>query len=141
MRRMSSTMNAAFGTQHTPAGLRSHEDTNSPHPILVKTKIFQEIESGSGRASESESGSNEAQSMSLPHFLQSRCPALFEEFQPAWWLPKYVCLLDLYCTDSDDIYVSSGHAQTIKCVVGDFSQIDQVVYERLDRGFCSQTVI
>ncbi|PVG02597.1 AB-hydrolase YheT [Serendipita vermifera] len=49
--------------------------------------------------------------VSIAEFVQKYCPALFSGFKPSWWLPN-------------------GHAQTAYCVMGDFSQIDQVTYQR-----------
>ncbi|KAI0781038.1 AB-hydrolase YheT [Trametes elegans] len=49
--------------------------------------------------------------VTLRDFIQLRCPSLFKEFRPAWWL-------------------RSGHLQTGYCVVGDFSKIDKVEYDR-----------
>ncbi|KAI0709091.1 AB-hydrolase YheT [Earliella scabrosa] len=49
--------------------------------------------------------------VTLREFIQLRCPSLFREFRPAWWL-------------------NSGHLQTAYCVLGDFSKIDKVEYDR-----------
>ncbi|KAH9854129.1 AB-hydrolase YheT [Lenzites betulinus] len=49
--------------------------------------------------------------VSLRDFIQVRCPSLFKEFRPAWWL-------------------RSGHLQTGYCVMGDFSKVDRVEYDR-----------
>ncbi|KAI0646954.1 AB-hydrolase YheT [Trametes meyenii] len=49
--------------------------------------------------------------VTLRDFVQLRCPSLLKEFRPAWWL-------------------HSGHLQTAYCVVGDFSKIDRVEYDR-----------
>ncbi|OSD01613.1 AB-hydrolase YheT [Trametes coccinea BRFM310] len=49
--------------------------------------------------------------VSLRDFVRFRCPSLLKEFRPAWWL-------------------RSGHLQTAYCVVGDFSKIDKVEYDR-----------
>ncbi|KAL5490359.1 hypothetical protein ACEPAI_5192 [Sanghuangporus weigelae] len=49
--------------------------------------------------------------LSLSDYLKSRCPSLFAPFSPPWWL-------------------GNGHLQTGYCVVGDFSQVDKVVYDR-----------
>ncbi|KAF8478227.1 AB-hydrolase YheT [Gautieria morchelliformis] len=49
--------------------------------------------------------------ISLKTFIESRCQSIFKEFKPAWWL-------------------FNGHLQTAYCVIGDFSTIDQIVYER-----------
>ncbi|KAI0798050.1 AB-hydrolase YheT [Abortiporus biennis] len=56
-------------------------------------------------------GSKELEQVSLRSFVQSRCTSLLQPFRPAWWLP-------------------TGHLQTAYCVVGDFSQIDKVEYDR-----------
>ncbi|KAI0273609.1 Alpha/Beta hydrolase protein [Gloeopeniophorella convolvens] len=49
--------------------------------------------------------------ISVHALLQSYCPSLFTSFQPAWWL-------------------FNGHLQTAFSVIGDFSQVDRVVYDR-----------
>ena len=49
--------------------------------------------------------------MDIRTFLQSRVPSLYEDFSPTWWLP-------------------SGHFQTTYVVMGDFSKVDPVDYER-----------
>ncbi|KAJ7219250.1 Alpha/Beta hydrolase protein [Mycena pura] len=48
---------------------------------------------------------------SLKTLVETRCPSLLSKFNPVWWL-------------------SSGHLQTIFCVVGDFSKIDRLQYNR-----------
>ncbi|KAI5124550.1 hypothetical protein M0805_003072 [Coniferiporia weirii] len=50
-------------------------------------------------------------SLALSEFIQTRCPSLLLPFFPVW-------------------YLNSGHLQTGYCVVGDFSQVDKVVYDR-----------
>ncbi|EMD38509.1 hypothetical protein CERSUDRAFT_113689 [Gelatoporia subvermispora B] len=49
--------------------------------------------------------------LSLHEYIVNKCPSLLKPFRPAWWL-------------------YSGHLQTGYCVVGDFSQIDKVEYDR-----------
>ncbi|GBE81054.1 AB-hydrolase YheT [Sparassis latifolia] len=56
-------------------------------------------------------GSKEVQRISLRSFVESKCPSLYTEFRPAWWL-------------------YSGHLQTGYSVVGDFSKVDKVEYDR-----------
>ncbi|KAF9819565.1 hypothetical protein IEO21_02029 [Rhodonia placenta] len=59
----------------------------------------------------SPSNTKEVREESLRHFVETRCPSLHKEFRPAWWL-------------------FSGHLQTGYSVVGDFSKVDKVDYER-----------
>jgi hypothetical protein len=33
-------------------------------------------------------GSEEVEEISIKTLLETRCPSLFSEFQPVWWLPK-----------------------------------------------------
>ncbi|KAI0736968.1 AB-hydrolase YheT [Fomitopsis betulina] len=47
----------------------------------------------------------------LDGFIAARCPSLHREFSPAWWL-------------------FNGHLQTAYAVIGDFSNIDRVEYDR-----------
>ena len=66
---------------------------------------------------------------SLRALLESKCPSLFSEFRPAWWLFKYVLTFrenSILCWPSP----FSGHLQTMYCVTGDFSKTDPVVYDR-----------
>ncbi|OBZ75228.1 Abhydrolase domain-containing protein [Grifola frondosa] len=56
-------------------------------------------------------GSKDIQRVSLRALVEARCPSLFQNFRPAWWL-------------------FSGHLQTAYCVLGDFSRIDKVEYDR-----------
>ncbi|EIW60478.1 AB-hydrolase YheT [Trametes versicolor FP-101664 SS1] len=62
-------------------------------------------------ATKSAASSKAIERITLRDFVQLRCPSLFEEFRPAWWL-------------------KSGHLQTGYCVLGDFSKIDKVEYDR-----------
>ncbi|KAI9064335.1 AB-hydrolase YheT [Trametes sanguinea] len=59
----------------------------------------------------SAASSKAIEKVSLRDFVRFRCPSLLKEFRPAWWL-------------------RSGHLQTAYCVVGDFSKIDKVEYDR-----------
>jgi len=56
-------------------------------------------------------GGGASVAVDLRKFLETRCPSLFKPFRPAWWL-------------------RSGHLQTLYCVLGDFSKIDKVEYDR-----------
>ncbi|KAI0695893.1 AB-hydrolase YheT [Cytidiella melzeri] len=53
----------------------------------------------------------QVEEVSLRDLVEKRCPSLHNTFTPAWWLP-------------------SGHLQTAYCVVGDFSRVDKLEYER-----------
>ncbi|KAG7445606.1 AB-hydrolase YheT [Guyanagaster necrorhizus] len=69
-------------------------------------------------------GSKETILCSLRKIIERRCPALFEDFSPAWWL-------------------FNGHLQTLYCVAGEFSHIDKIKYDRtylhlLDGGTLSE---
>ncbi|KAF8636529.1 hypothetical protein AX17_003342 [Amanita inopinata Kibby_2008] len=55
--------------------------------------------------------SDKTEEATLRELLEARCPSLFSDFRPAWWL-------------------FNGHLQTIYCVLGDFTRIDQVTYHR-----------
>lgn len=56
-------------------------------------------------------GSKETTHSSLRKVIERRCPTLFEDFSPAWWL-------------------FNGHLQTLYCVAGEFSHIDKIKYDR-----------
>ncbi|KAJ3543367.1 hypothetical protein NM688_g5859 [Phlebia brevispora] len=60
---------------------------------------------------QSSSKISDAESISLEELVERRCPSLHDVFAQAWWLP-------------------GGNLQTAYCVVGDFSQVDQVEYDR-----------
>ncbi|PBK75236.1 AB-hydrolase YheT [Armillaria solidipes] len=69
-------------------------------------------------------GSKETTHASLRKVIERRCPTLFEDFSPAWWL-------------------FNGHLQTLYCVAGEFSHIDKIKYDRtylhlLDGGTLSE---
>jgi uncharacterized protein len=48
---------------------------------------------------------------SLSRLIDEHCPSLKKEFNPPWWL-------------------NSGHLQTLYSIVGDFTKVDKVIYER-----------
>lgn len=54
---------------------------------------------------------DDTEKVSLREVVERRCPSLHDVFRPAWWLP-------------------TGHLQTLYCVIGDFSRVDKVDYER-----------
>ncbi|KAJ7285042.1 AB-hydrolase YheT [Mycena rebaudengoi] len=62
------------------------------------------------QAQKSESFS-EIESATLEQLIQSRCPSLFSNYCPTWWL-------------------FNGHLQTLCCVLSDFTKTDQVWYYR-----------
>ncbi|KAF8959066.1 AB-hydrolase YheT [Flammula alnicola] len=68
----------------------------APKPALLRVK---------------KGGSDEVEEVSIKTLLETRCPSLFSEFRPIWWLPN-------------------GHLQTIYCVMGDFSKNDRMWYNR-----------
>lgn len=49
--------------------------------------------------------------LSIQSVLETRVPSALAEYRPSWWLPN-------------------GHAQTAYVIAGNFSKVDQVVYER-----------
>ncbi|TBU32393.1 AB-hydrolase YheT [Dichomitus squalens] len=55
--------------------------------------------------------SKDVEKVALNDFIRLRVPSLYREYRPAWWL-------------------NSGHLQTAYCVVGDFTKIDKVEYDR-----------
>ncbi|KAF8902108.1 AB-hydrolase YheT [Gymnopilus junonius] len=57
-------------------------------------------------------GSNEVEEVSIKALLETKCPSLWSEFRPLWWL-------------------FNGHLQTIYCVMGDFSKNDLMWYHRV----------
>jgi hypothetical protein len=66
--------------------------------------------------------------LSIRQFIEKHCPAVLSGFKPSWWLPKYA-IYQPHGNVSDPH--SSGHAQTAYCVMGDFSHVDHVKYDRL----------
>ncbi|KAF9480145.1 AB-hydrolase YheT [Pholiota conissans] len=56
-------------------------------------------------------GSDEVDEISIKALLETKCPSLFSEFKPLWWLPN-------------------GHFQTLYCVLGDFTKNDLMWYTR-----------
>ncbi|KAG6911510.1 hypothetical protein DXG01_014584 [Tephrocybe rancida] len=55
--------------------------------------------------------SDETEQVSLRALVESRCQSLFTQFHPIWWL-------------------FNGHVQTIYCVLGNFSNRDEMWYNR-----------
>lgn len=47
----------------------------------------------------------------IQSLVEEHCLALKKNYNPSWWLPN-------------------GHAQTMYCVAGDFSQVDHISYTR-----------
>lgn len=50
--------------------------------------------------------------VNIRQFLETKVPSLYKKYRPTWWL-------------------FNGHAQTGYLVAGDFTKVDQLVYERL----------
>ncbi|KAJ8509095.1 hypothetical protein ONZ45_g8705 [Pleurotus djamor] len=50
-------------------------------------------------------------SFPLAELVYNRCSSLFSDFNPPWWM-------------------FNGHLQTAYCVLGDFTRVDEVVYDR-----------
>ena len=75
-----------------------------------------------------QAATSESEKVSLWTLLDLYCPSLLSEFRPAWWLFKRVHTLFFSCC-----YVltqRSGHLQTLYAILGDFSAVDQVTYDR-----------
>ncbi|KAL7418672.1 hypothetical protein Q5752_006355 [Cryptotrichosporon argae] len=102
-------------------------------------------EGGSGgEASEVESEVDEdklgGRSTSVNRWIDENVPSLKGAFTPAWWLPKYVApahqlalgspLRRLEEQGARRRLTPSGHLQTLWTVVGDFTKVDCVEYER-----------
>ncbi|KAJ7067011.1 AB-hydrolase YheT [Mycena amicta] len=54
---------------------------------------------------------SQSESVSLEDLVKSRCKSLSAKYRPTWWLP-------------------SGHLQSLHSALGDFSDVDQVWYQR-----------
>ena len=76
--------------------------------------------------------SKTVEKVALHDFIRLRVPSLYREYRPAWWLNRYDVLpLNNAKTLSDTLCpMCSVHLQTAYCVVGDFSRIDRVEYDR-----------
>ncbi|KAL0946922.1 hypothetical protein HGRIS_013083 [Hohenbuehelia grisea] len=57
------------------------------------------------------SGNGDDAQISLRELVETKCRSLFTSYKPAWWL-------------------FNGHLQTIYCVLGDFTKVDQLTYDR-----------
>lgn len=55
--------------------------------------------------------SEDNKTTTLRRFVEDKCPSLFKQINPPW-------------------YLFNGHAQTLYTVVGDFTKVDEVTYER-----------
>lgn len=96
-------------------------------PQLFKFKRTSAHNSGNGAAVDSKDGpvstsiggviangvddALKTELLSVQTLLETRVPSLFSGYAPSWWLP-------------------SGHMLTGYVVAGDFTKVDQVVYER-----------
>ncbi|KAG9084283.1 hypothetical protein FRC06_004137 [Ceratobasidium sp. 370] len=49
--------------------------------------------------------------LSVRALVEAHCPSLMQDYKPTWWLP-------------------GGHVQTAFCVAGDFTAVDEIIYER-----------
>ncbi|TFY51921.1 hypothetical protein EVJ58_g10305 [Rhodofomes roseus] len=81
------------------------QDADYYRPVLYFAKATEDIEVLQS------SGSTETKVETLGSLIEHRCPSLSRHFKPIWWL-------------------FSGHLQTAYSVVGDFSKVDTVEYER-----------
>ncbi|CAE6492685.1 unnamed protein product [Rhizoctonia solani] len=52
-----------------------------------------------------------SRNLSVRALVESSCPSLMQDYKPTWWLP-------------------GGHLQTAFCVAGDFTKVDEILYER-----------
>lgn len=69
--------------------------------------------------------------ITMRSLIEEKCPSLFREFRPARWLFRYAaesCALPACRTKKK--LLASGHLQTAYSVVGDFSKVDKVEYDR-----------
>ncbi|KAF9514118.1 hypothetical protein BS47DRAFT_1316969 [Hydnum rufescens UP504] len=87
-------------------------------PLLLQVKRKNHLENGHSSNGDArqingngDAHGNKYDLMGINAFLRSRVPSLFEGYRPTWWL-------------------ALGHLQTIFVVVGDFSKVDKVTYER-----------
>ncbi|KAH9834040.1 AB-hydrolase YheT [Rhodofomes roseus] len=80
-------------------------DADYYRPVLYCAKATEDIEVLQS------SGNTETKVETLGSLIEHRCPSISRHFKPIWWL-------------------FSGHLQTAYSVVGDFSKVDTVEYER-----------
>ncbi|KAJ8489462.1 hypothetical protein ONZ45_g13567 [Pleurotus djamor] len=59
----------------------------------------------------SNQGDEKYKSLPLAELVHDKCSTLFSDFNPPWWM-------------------FNGHSQTAYCVLGDFTRVDEVVYDR-----------
>ena len=76
--------------------------------------------------------------LDLRTLVEKRCPSLHKPFVPAWWLPKCVYGL-LNWRRKANLANVSGHAQTLYCVLGDFTKSDKMRYRRCVSLFTNTT--
>jgi hypothetical protein len=103
-----STMNLLSGNMHAEPGLKTYGA--GAGYFIVRTQ-------------------GTPKQLTMRELITSRCPSLMKEFRPAWWLPKYVYPLHVDTCVQRPNFIS-GHLQTFYCVLGDFSKVDKVVYDR-----------
>lgn len=68
--------------------------------------------------------------MPLDAFVSKSCPSLYKPYDPPRWMHKYVDWSVSRQPSGKPRFFGSGHVQTAYCVVGDFTQVDNVVYHR-----------
>ncbi|KAF5315695.1 hypothetical protein D9611_004676 [Ephemerocybe angulata] len=81
------------------------------HPPTIQFSSKPAILAVKRASGDSEDDDKKADRLSYRALLQARCPSLFTEFKPLWWL-------------------FNGHMQTLYCVFGDFSKRDRMSYLR-----------
>jgi hypothetical protein len=81
-----------------------------------------------------------SENTSLRALLESHCPSVLSPFRPAWWLFKRV---DTFFSRLYVLMQHSGHLQTLYAVLGNFSDVDPVVYDRqvLSHYYTNQRLI
>lgn len=68
-----------------------------------------------------------SENTSLRVLLETYCPSLFSPFCPSWWLFRRV---HTQIFSGNVLTQCSGHLQTLYAIVGDFSSVDMLAYDR-----------
>ncbi|QRV78569.1 alpha/beta hydrolase family protein [Ceratobasidium sp. AG-Ba] len=86
--------------------------TTGPHTMLYspESPSYFEVRPPE-RTANGNSQDDHKHNLSVRSLVETHCPSLVKDYKPTWWLP-------------------GGHIQTLFCVAGNFTAVDEVIYER-----------
>ncbi|CAE6422363.1 unnamed protein product [Rhizoctonia solani] len=94
---------------------RRRRYTTGSHNMLYSPEspsYFEVLHKGKRAGPDSGNGdASTSRNLSVRALVETSCPSLMQDYKPSWWL-------------------RGGHVQTAFCVVGDFTRVDEILYER-----------